>query len=256
MPIHNEYDMLRYSLEPMFALEPDEIIILFDRCTDRSKELVEAVTKKVKYAGNLKLININDLPPDWKYHVAKLYRDGFTIARNDVILTMAGDVILDKRITNYIKEIENTNTKFISFGSKFYPASMVYFTKRLISLVFPERGFGGIFLFSKKAWMETEDQDEVKKLPKGQDTFLQMSIKKKYSVRHVWLNVLDLRVRVSNEDQYMKGVLAHRIMNKSLPEVIFSTIIYLSPYMLKGYLQSKKIGKERIIAYPLMIFLF
>jgi glycosyltransferase involved in cell wall biosynthesis len=241
MPIHNEYNMLQYSLEPMFSLEPDEIVVLFDRCTDRSKELVVAIAKKVKYTGNLKLIDINNLPPDWKYHVAKLYRDGFTIARNDVILTMAGDVILDKRIPNYIKEIENTNTKFISFGSKFYPANMVYFTKRLISLVFPERGFGGIFLFSKKAWMETEDQNEVKKLPKGQDTFLQLAIKKKYLTRHVWLNVLDLRVRVDKEDQYMRGVLAHQILHKSLLDVLFSTIVYLSPYMLIGYLRSKKL---------------
>jgi glycosyltransferase involved in cell wall biosynthesis len=240
MPVHNEQDNLLYSLPVLFAIEPDEIIIVLDRCSDRSRDIIEAVSRKQGYKGNIKLIEVVEDFPEWRYRVACLFRLGFAEARNDTILTMAADIVLDERIKDYVPLIQSSDAKMISFGLKYYPVDLIFFVKKLVTLVFPGRGFSGVFLFSKKAWMETEDEERVKRIVKSQDTFLSDSIKKKYSTRHVWLNVVHLRARRDVKDQYLRGVTAYQISKKSLISVFISSIIYLRPLMLMGYMHARE----------------
>ncbi len=91
--------------------------------------------------------------------------------------------------------------------------------------------------------METEDPIKIKRIPKAQDTFLANSIKSKYRTKHVWLHIVHLRVRHDLKDQYLRGVTAYQISHKSLPAVFASSILYLSPMMLKGYMNAKKMRK-------------
>lgn len=244
MPVHNEEDNLLYSLPVLFAIEPDEVIIVLDRCTDRSRDVIEASSAKLRYKGRVRLIEVREDFPDWRYRVARLFRLGFREARNGTILTMAADIILDKRIKSYVPLIQSSDIKLISFGLKYYPVDMIFFVKRLVTLVFPSRGFSGVFLFSKKAWLDTEDEEKVKRISKAQDTFLSDSIKTKYSTKHVWLNVVHLRARRDVKDQYLRGVAAYQMSRKSLLSVFISSIIYLRPMMLMGYMHAReKSGK-------------
>ena len=240
MPVHNEQENLLYSLPALFAIEPDEIIVVLDRCSDKSSEVIEKASTKFGYKGNLRLLEVSEDFPDWRYRIALLFRLGFTAARNDTILTMAADIVLDKRVKCYVQRIQSGNIGLISFGLKYYPVDMIFFVKRLITLVFPSRGFSGIFLFSKKAWVEMEDEAKVKRIVKAQDTFLSNSIKKKYSTRHVWLNVVHLRPRRDVKDQYLRGVTAYQVSRKSLSSVFISSIIYLRPLMLMGYMHARE----------------
>ncbi len=244
MPVHNEQDNLRYSLPALFATTPDEIIIILDRCSDESKETIEAAKKMFDYKGSLKLVEVSEGFPEWRYRVAQLFRLGFAEARNDTILTMAADIVLDKRIIEYVELVQSSDAKLISFGLKYYPVNITYFIKRLVTFVFPQRGFSGVFLFSKKAWTETEDREKVKRIVKAQDTFLSNAIKTRYTTRHVWLNIVHLRVRRDAKDQYLRGVMAYRISGKSLPAVFVSSIIYLSPLMLKGYINAEEFVRK------------
>ncbi|MCX6649636.1 MAG: glycosyltransferase [Candidatus Bathyarchaeota archaeon] len=245
MPVHNEQDNLVYSLPALFAVEPDEIIIILDRCSDRSREVIDAASVKLDYKGDIKLIEVAEDFPDWRYRVARLFRIGFAKARNDTILTMAADIVLDKKIKDYVPLIESSDVKLISFGLKYYPVDMIFFVKRIVTLVFPGRGFSGVFLFSKKAWRETEDPEKVKRIVKAQDTFLSDSIKKRYSTRHVWLDVVHLRARRDVKDQYLRGVTAYQVSGKSLPSVFISSIIYLRPLMLMGYMHARDRARKQ-----------
>ena len=245
MPVHNEQDNLLYSLPGLFAIEPDEIIIVLDRCSDKSRAIIETSSEKLGYRGDIKLIEVSEDFPEWRYRVARLFRIGFSEARNDTILTMAADIVLDNRIRDYVQTIQSSNVKLVSFGLKYYPVDMIYFVKRLVTLVFPGRGFSGVFLFSKKAWMETEDEERVRKIVKAQDTFLSDSIKKKYSTRHVWLNVVHLRARRDVKDQYLRGVTVYQISRKSLPSAFVSSVLYLRPMMLVGYMHARERTRKR-----------
>jgi len=239
MPVHNEQDNLRYSLPALFSADPDEIIFVLDRCRDGSKRMINAAVERLGFQGKVKLIEVEEDFPDWRFRVARLFRLGFCEAKNDAILTMAADIIIDRRVGEFVKVIESSEIKLVSFGLKYYPVDPIYFVKRLVTLVFPHRGFSGVFMFSKKAWMETEDSVLVKRIPKAQDTFLSNAIKTRYSTRHVWLDVIHLRVRRDAKDQYLRGVTAYQVSGKSLPFVFFSSVLYLSPMMLKGYVDAR-----------------
>ncbi len=231
-----------YSLPILFSLNPDQIIIMFDRCSDRSREIIESSSRMLGYKGNLLLVDVDEDFPDWRYRVARLFRMGFELSKNDTILTMAADIVLDLRVKDFVSTVQDGDVKLVSFGLKYYPVDLTYFVKRLVTFVFPARGFSGVFLFSKKAWKETEDEEAVKRIPKAQDTFLSNSIKKRYATKHVWSNIIHLRHRKDARDQYLRGVIAHRISKKSLPVVFVSSVIYLSPFMLKGYI----VDRERV----------
>jgi len=241
MPIHNEEKNLPYSLPRILDLEPDEIIIILDRCNDKSKNVIQTIIKKNGYVKRIKLLVRNDQTPDWKYRVAYLFREGFKATENDSILTMAADIVLDPKIKLSFSELNKNNVKLISFGLKYHPMDIQYFLKRLVSFLFPSKGFSGVFLFSKKAWLETENQNEVKKILKSQDTFLSNSIKRKYQTRHIWSNTMHMRTRTTDsKDQFMRGVAYYQITNKSLFSVFLSSILYLRPMTLKGYLMARE----------------
>jgi glycosyltransferase involved in cell wall biosynthesis len=239
MPVHNEQENLRYILPALFAAEPDEIIFMLDRCIDESKTIIDTASVRCGYRGNIKIIEVSQNFPDWRFRVARLFRLGFCEAKNDAILTMAADIIIDRRVGEFVKVIESSEIKLVSFGLKYYPVDPIYFVKRLVTFIFPHRGFSGVFMFSKKAWMETEDSVLVKRILKAQDTFLSNAIKTRYSTRHVWLDVIHLRVRKDAKDQYLRGVTAYQISGKSLPFVFLSSVLYLSPMMLKGYVDAR-----------------
>ena len=246
MPVDNEEDNLLYCLSSLFSLEPEQIIIILDRCSDRSRDLIEASSRRLGYKGELTLVDVGEDFPNWKYRVARLFRMGFELAKNDSILTMAADIVLDPRVSDYVSTVQGSDVKLVSFGLKYYPVDLTYFVKRIVTLVFPARGFSGVFLFSKRAWMETEDEEAVKRIPKAQDTFLSNSIKKRYTTKHVWLNIVHLRHRKDAKDQYLRGVAVARISSKSLPAVFISSILYLSPFMLKGYLNEREKTQRKL----------
>jgi glycosyltransferase involved in cell wall biosynthesis len=50
LPIHNEEENLRYTLKSLFDLLPDEVIAVLDNCTDHSKQMLEAYTRKINYS--------------------------------------------------------------------------------------------------------------------------------------------------------------------------------------------------------------
>lgn len=245
MPIHNEEKKLPFSLPSVFRLKPDEVILIFDRCNDNSQEIAKKLTSHFNYESRTKLIEMDEPTPEWHYRVAYLMRYGYKKSTNDIILTTAADIILDKKIKYYLNNIRKNNIKFVSFGLKHYPLNIQYFIRRLICLFFPRKGFSGVFFFSKSAWLETEKEESVKKVLKAQDTHLFLSIKKKYDTEHIWTDSIHLRAREDPSDHYWRGIAFYHVANKSLGEVIVSSLIYLRPMMILGYLHAKsKLGKK------------
>jgi hypothetical protein len=116
MPVHNEEDNLCYSLPTLFSIEPDQIIIILDRCNDRSRDVIEALSRRLNYKGDLVLVDVEETFPDWRYRVARLFRMGFELSKNDSILTMAADIVLDPRVKDCVSTIQGSEIKLVSFG--------------------------------------------------------------------------------------------------------------------------------------------
>jgi glycosyltransferase involved in cell wall biosynthesis len=248
-PIHNEEKNLLYSLPSLFRLDPDEVVFILDNCTDRSKQLIEAYVEKIRYRGSIKLIEVREIPPDWKYRVAYLFRLGYREARNDAILTMAGDVILDPSMRNIIEGFGRGDVKIISFGSKPYPLDTTYFLRRIISRVLPRTAFAGLFLFSRSAWLETELEEDAKRILKAQDTLTFKSIKRKYASRYIWTNSLHLRSRFNESKYYYtRGQVSYQVSRRGTLFMFLSSIVYMHPHMFVGYMHAKRMRIKQVAA--------
>ncbi|RKY54776.1 MAG: hypothetical protein DRP89_04575 [Candidatus Neomarinimicrobiota bacterium] len=239
MPIHNEERYLYYSLPSIYKLKPDEVILIFDRCTDNSLKVARKIAKHFKYLDKTKFIELNEPSPKWKFRVAYLRRYGFKLAKNNIILNTDADTILDPKIREYIKYICKDKIALISFGRKTYPITFQDFITRIVSTINPKMGFTGIYAFSKKAWIETENQEAVKKIVRAEDTHLRISISKKYRVAFIKTNSIHLRPNESKNRHYIKGYTYWTVKKNPIWKAFLHSIIYLRPQLLTGYIHAR-----------------
>ncbi|OGD55672.1 hypothetical protein A3K78_07575 [Candidatus Bathyarchaeota archaeon RBG_13_52_12] len=247
LPIHNEEENLRYTLKSIFDLQPDEVIAVLDNCTDHSKQMLEAYTRQINFRGRLQLLEVKEIPKEWNYRVAYLFRHGYHVARNDAILTTAADIVLDQNVKRHIREFGRDDVKIISFGLIPYPLDRIYFARKLISLILPRSTFSGVFLFSKKAWLETEREEDAQRVLRAQDTLMFRSIRRVYRARHVWTHSLHLRSR-SNESKfyYSRGMVSYQVTHRSDLFVFLSSMVYLHPKMFAGYRHAKRMKIRQV----------
>jgi len=254
MPIHNEEEFLHYSLPSIFRLKPDEVILIFDRCTDRSIEITKKITEKLGYSKKTKIIELNDPSPDWKFRVAFLRRYGFKMAKNETVLNTDADTILDKKIIEYLPLTSKNGTALVSFSRTPYPLTFQNFIAKLVSTFIPKIGFTGIYAFSKKTWLETENQEAAKKILRAEDTYLYLSISKKYKTMFVKTNTIHLRPEEKANRHFIMGVTRWTVRHDSLWMTIIRSLVYLRPLLLAGYLyarlQDSTSSKKRKVTKP------
>ena len=247
MPVHNEEKNLLFSLPNLLKLRSDELIILIDNCTDRSKQVIEDYAKKGCFNGSLKFIEVKEIPADWKYRVAYLFRLGYRSVKNDTILTTAADIVFDQSVKKYIDDFGRDDVKIVSFGLKPYPLDRIYFVRKIISFFLPRSTFSGVFLFSRKAWQDTEREEDAKSVLRAQDTLTFRSIRRKYPARHIWTNSLHLRSRVNESGYYYtRGQVSYQVTRRSSLFVFVSSIVYLHPKMFVEYRHAKLMRVKQV----------
>ena len=77
--------------------------------------------------------------------------------------------------------LHKNNIKLVSFSKIPYPLTFKGMMDRLGHTIYKHPSFSGLYAFSKKAWEETEDIEDLKKIPRGEDTHLHADLTKKYS---------------------------------------------------------------------------
>ena len=242
MPIHNEETFLPYSLPSILRLNPDEVILLFDRCTDESYNIASKILSE--YSCEARMVEL-EKQLDWKYMHSYVARLGYSQAKNDLILATAADIILDPKITSYFSLIGTNGIAFISFLHIDYPISFRNLLKRLlvgISLLPPshkERWLAGPYVFSKKAWLETEDQEAAKKVVRAHDTHLHKAILTKYSSRCIKTDTIHLRPRENKAMHYLRGELYWTVAKRGFLLTLLSALFYLRLGLIKGYIHAR-----------------
>ena len=244
LPIHNEERNLPFSLPSIYGLNPNETILLFDRCTDHSVKTAQAITEHYGMSDRTKIVFVNE-ESEWKNRHAYVSRIGYSMARNDLLLDTAADIILDFKILKYFPLIEKTNVAFISFLYIDYPISFRNLLKRLlvgIGLVPPshkQKWLAGPHIFSKKAWLETEDQNSVKNVVRAHDTHLHCALLTKYSSRCIKTKTFHLRPRESSSMHYLRGQLYWTVAKRSFLLTLLSALFFLRLKLIKGYIHAR-----------------
>jgi glycosyltransferase involved in cell wall biosynthesis len=244
MPVHNEAELLPYSLPSLYRLDPDEVIILLDRCTDNSKLISARIAKHYNKYDSTRFIEVEGPTPMWRQRVAYLRRLGFNLASNKVILTTDADMILDRNLARYIEKLADPKIALMGFNFYDYPFNLRSFLRRIISIFTPFSGYAGLYAFKKSAWIKTENISSLKKIPSSEDTHLRLAIIKKYGSKITNTKSLHLRPSEGHDKNYLRGIMYHKLVKFPLWRMILYSLATLRPKGLIGYIHSKRISKK------------
>ncbi len=247
VPIHNEEEYLPYSLPSIYRLDPSEVVLIFDRCTDKSLEIAKGIAKTMGYFQRTKFVKLDEPSTGWVFRKAFLRRYGYKLTENDVILNVDADFYLDQSIRNYLQRIGKNDVGIVSFGYLDKPYSIRSFIKRLITIFFPFKGFAGLFAFSKRAWLDAESEESAKKIVLSEDSHLCINIMKKYRKEFINTKSLHLRSNENTRRHYMRGIAYWKTVHEtSTLRIFLHSIIMLRPGVLAGYLHTKSRKKIQI----------
>ena len=239
MPIKDETELLKYSLPSIYALDPDEVVLVMED-VEKSIKVARDIANYCAYLERTRICILREDVPDWTFRQAYARRKGYSLAHNDVILTVDADIIIDPRIKKYFELIGKSNIKLVSFSKIPYPLTFKGMMDRLVHMIYKHPSFSGLYVFSKKAWEETEDIEDLKKIPRGEDTHLHADLIKKYSDLFISdLRNVVLRPKESSKYQYLMGRNRWKMRRTKLWRMILSTLLYFRPWIMIGYLKAR-----------------
>ena len=241
LPVHNEEKFLPLSLPSIIALNPEEIVFLFDRCNDRSEEVVTKILAS-HHVTHKATFHYKITPrPSWRTRIAYLRYFGSKVARNNNVLFTSADIILDPQIRDHLKL--TPEVQFISFWHNDYPVSWSSRLKRLaistrIGGLGKSRFLGGSHFFDRRIAFKLENVESLMKIESAEDTHLLMAINTRYKTKCVVVNSIHLRPRGKERDR-LCGRLAWSISHRSFHVTIIKALCLLQPLQIKGYIHER-----------------
>jgi hypothetical protein len=241
--IKDEDDLIPFTLPSYYALKPSEVVLCFDKpAPEKTLQVTKEVVSKCNGGAITKIVEV-ERDPHYYFHQANLRRTGFHKATHNIILTGDIDLHVDSRIKHYLRLIDG-NVGLVSFNKVGYPPSFRLALANFIAKVYKlkgKQGFTGLYAFSKKAWLETEDTEHLKRqVTRGEDTHLHHYLTKKYASRFITgLRNYCLRPKEGGQYQIMQGANAWATRKTPLWRFLLSSVLYIRPYALIGYLQAR-----------------
>ena len=237
LPVHNDAEMLNQTIRSVYALRPDEVLFALDRCTDATEEVIHRASR---LGSSTRIISFDEGDGrGWAFRSAYMRRELYAYARNDTIVNTSADLNLDPVIRGHLRLLPRFG--LVSFGY-LDRWTLSTFTGRLHQ-VLRRDGFGGLLALSRGAWLESEDLEDLKKCPQGEDDHLHYAISQKHPTCHVVTRSLHLRPNNNAKDDYLCGIDTAK-QNAKLGRVLYRTIRDLRPSFLVGYIHAKNYGGD------------
>ena len=228
-----------------------------------SAELRQAVSRVAGACRATLTVRILEVPRNSGYHFHQAFvrRSGFMAARHDAILTGDIDLIVRRRAAKAAARVGVGAVGLVSLsklGGMNRPSSALRAVSFLLMQKVKPPKFGGLYAFWRPFWLETEDygirlvrDPRTKGYPEaglgilGEDTYLFLCMKRQYNCVHD-NSVCAIDVKGFVEDlprlQYEWG--RALVGKRSLPVVIFASIMLAYPSLLRGFLRQKSQKKK------------
>lgn len=239
LPVHNEEAFLPYSLPSILHLNPSELILLFDRCTDKSVELALRIIEERKYSGEMRTVFVQKLS-EHQFQLIGVRRRGYALATNELILSTGADIILDTKIRCSLKLFKDARVALVSLGCLDYPVSPRNLIGNLMGILMNKikhPRFYGPFIFKRDKWLEVSESENLGIV--SEDAPLWLALLKKYKMKSVSARCLHLRQDESHWRNYMRGRDYWRVAKRNLLFALASSIFMLRPSLLAGYLHER-----------------
>ncbi len=210
IPVKNEWFLIPTTLPTWFSLDPVDLVLCFDKPAHaKTVETVKAVTKKYNREEQTKIIEVAR-NPEYLFHQAWVRRSGFREATCDVILTGDIDQSVNQNCLKAVSLVGHNNIGLVSLQKFYMPKNIAQFYRTVVGTSFRLlsnlsaghrfTGFTGLYAFYRPFWIETELEEEAKKIVSskvwlskendtlpdmyvtGEDVFLRDKIATKYNV--------------------------------------------------------------------------
>lgn len=240
--VHNEEKLIPYSLPSIIQVNPKEIRVILDRCTDRTEQKSLEIANKFGYK-NLKIHKINEESNGWKCRISYLRYIGSHFTNLEYVMFTSADLMLDKKAVE--KGISELNEKmgFVSFLHFNYPMDVANLLKRL-AVSTGLRGFGrnyfigGAYVWNRKAGLKLEDPESLKKVESAEDTHLLAAMSKQYNSKCFASRTYHVRPR-GKPRAYLQGRLSWSVVHRSFFTVFVKAIFLLQFEQIKGYIHER-----------------
>ncbi len=94
MPIHNEEAFLPYTLATLVDAGLNELVVVLDRCSDKSEAIIDKFALKTNYPIRKFVVEKRK----WKHRTAEVFNIAIKNTESEVIYPLGGDCMYDTRI--------------------------------------------------------------------------------------------------------------------------------------------------------------
>jgi len=241
IPVHNEEKYLPYSLAALKHAKLDELVFILDRCTDRSREIIEST--RLPYKTTILTVEKRR----WCYPTAEVFKLGFEKAHGDIIYSLAADVLYDPGIFT-VDWSSLDVASFLYYDYSLYggfidklQASWINVYRKAFNLIYPhlkrKTRTSGIYAFRRSVLMKVPIRD----VPSEDITFVKEAISQGFRYRFFPdFHNLHLRpaTRSLRAKQGMHGF-GKAKLNYPLWKVVGHSVLLWKPETLRAYLKER-----------------
>jgi glycosyltransferase involved in cell wall biosynthesis len=246
LPCHNEENFLPYSLPSIKRAPIDELVVVLDRCTDRTEQLIDSVDFPFPVKKVVKT------EQKWHSPTAEVFELGFKNSSGDLLFSTAGDMILDPIQFDpaLFKDADFLCFFYYNRDLQRYKIRQWYenFLKRYLPLAQLWRGVlgrqSGHMAFTRECWEKIHVRDQ----PSEYDDFQRRALAEGF--RYKWCGFtknVHLRAGLSKDRQELQGM--SRALRKVHPALVFGhALLHMKPHVFTGYLQerSQNLFKQQV----------
>lgn len=230
LPIHNEASRLAYCLSKLIRFPADEVICLFDRCTDSSEKIVARWVRKNKLDATFHYKDWNK----WRNPIAENLEFLSSLAKGDLIYFINADHIVD---INNFKPENWIDADVLSFHTEYVPISLHHIYENALIRVHDwlnPRSQNGLGAFRKSLWEKVHFEDTAS----PSNNFIKRAKEKGF--RHKFVgNVKNYHYHPTLPNYTVLSSKARIDMQYPWHRVLLHSIVHLNPKIFATYLGLK-----------------
>lgn len=244
MPIHNEEDLLPYSLHSMLNAPVSEFVFVLDRCTDGSKEIVSRFASLV---GKCRIFEKNQ--SSWLNPAAEAYDFGARYATGEYIYFIDADVVVDNRVfdPNHWRKGNALRFRYYNYDIHGVPIRWAY--ERVLLKITENLGistghFATVIAFKRDEWLRTRREsppENIEGLRKNPQLVLEGIMMREHERRFARIAdtcCLHLRPKTTASEQQLQGI-ARYVLGYHVWKVVLHSVMYFQIHTLIAFLHAR-----------------
>jgi hypothetical protein len=244
MPIHNEEDLLPYSLQSLLDAPVQEFIFVLDRCTDRSALILSRFAARVQ---GCRILEKNETK--WLNPAAEAYDFGAEHSAGDWIYFIDADVVVDRRVFDPRHWRKGNALRFRYYNYDIHGFRISWAYEKILLTITERLGistghFATVIGFTRNQWVKTRHEsppESIEGLRKNPHLVLKAIMIREHERRFARIadtSCLHLRPNTTAGEQELQGIARH-MLGYRLWKVALHSIMYFQIHTLIAFLYAR-----------------